>query len=408
MRGFLRRFVVPPEVIETYLDPDARVWAYFHPRYGYLLRNSMMRDGIDGSLTVARYEPNGQRRQLNFADEPCRLNSYGDSFTQGHQVSDGETWQEVLAAHFCEPIRNYGVGGFGVYQAALRLIEHESTEHGAPFVILNLWGDDHLRSINSWRWLTFPPHVVEAMSGPMFHGNPWDHARLDPQTGDLVEKASVCPTPEALRRLCDEDFVYATFADDPVVHALAAIETGVVADRSKLDELATAAGFAELDFSTPEVVKDSVERLYRQYAVRVGIRVIEKVIRFTEERGKNLFVLLSHPHASVREHCAGEAAADPDYQAWAWHPDSVKDFLRDKGVPFLDTVDRHVEDFRGLGVTPEAYVKRYYKGHYNPLGNHFFAYAVKDTLLEWLDPAPPAYRAAPTDQLIDFQGYLPA
>jgi hypothetical protein len=46
-----------------------------------------------------------------------------------HQVSDNETWQEYLAGHLGEPIRNFGMGGFGVYQAYRRMIREEQTEH---------------------------------------------------------------------------------------------------------------------------------------------------------------------------------------------------------------------------------------------------------------------------------------
>ena len=130
----LRTFLLPHqlrrETIDRFLDPDARVWAKFDPEFGYVLRNSFMRDGVDGCHTLARYAATGQRLQVNFADQPCRINSYGDSFTQGHQVGDGETWQEILSAHFCEPIRNFGIGGFGVYQAYRRLIKTEATELG--------------------------------------------------------------------------------------------------------------------------------------------------------------------------------------------------------------------------------------------------------------------------------------
>jgi hypothetical protein len=31
-------------------------------------------------------------------------------------------------------------------------------------------------------------------------------------------------------------------------------------------------------------------------------------------------------------------------------------------------------------------------GHYNPSGNHFFAFALKNSLIEWLDPKPLTYR----------------
>src|SRR5262249_16347034 len=93
---------------------------------------------------------------INYAHEPCRLNAYGDSFTEGVQVSDGETWCEYLAAHLGEPVRNFGIGGYGVYQAYRRMLRQEATATTAEHLILNIWGlDDHLRSIDAWRWLRF-------------------------------------------------------------------------------------------------------------------------------------------------------------------------------------------------------------------------------------------------------------
>ena len=68
------------------------------------------------------------RKTINYADKKCRINAYGDSFTQCHQVSDGETWEEILAAHFGEPIRNFGVGGWSVYQAYLRMKREEKKD----------------------------------------------------------------------------------------------------------------------------------------------------------------------------------------------------------------------------------------------------------------------------------------
>src|SRR5262249_59666738 len=79
-----------------------------------LLRDGVLHDGVDGSRTVLSFGTAGERTIVNYAGRPCRINTYGDSFTQGHQVSDGETWQEYLAAHFGEPVRNFGIGGYGV------------------------------------------------------------------------------------------------------------------------------------------------------------------------------------------------------------------------------------------------------------------------------------------------------
>lgn len=401
----LRNSVMPREAVDKFLDPDSRVWARFDPVYGYLLRDSFMRDGVDGSHTLARYAERGHRRQVNFPNMPCRINSYGDSFTQGHQVSDGETWQEVLAAHFCEPIRNYGIGGFGVYQAYRRLLEIEGSDLGAGYVILNIWGDDHHRSIMACRWLSFTSDFLGNMPEEMFHANPWAHARLDPDSGDLVELESVCPTPESLHNMCDVDFVIETFRDDPIVHAYAAMRTGKVANSDPLEQMAAAIGFDRLDFTSSDRVRASVSQLHAQYAVRVGVKIVQKLQKYLDSRRKKLFVLLSHPAGSVWHHCTGKTKDNPGFVDW--HPREFCEFLSQAGIPYVNSVDKHMVEFQQFRTDAKAYVDRYYIGHYNPRGNHFFAYAIKDELLTWLDPQPPAYRNGAQSPL-DFDGYLPS
>jgi hypothetical protein len=55
-------------------------------------------------------------------------------------------------------------------------------------------------------------------------------------------------------------------------------------------------------------------------------------------------------------------------------------------------LSKHVEDFENFACSAETYGARHYIGHYSPAGNHFFAFAIKDALVDWLDPKPPAYR----------------
>jgi hypothetical protein len=47
-------------------------------------------------------------------------------------------------------------------------------------------------------------------------------------------------------------------------------------------------------------------------------------------------------------------------------------------------------------------MKLYFIGHYNPRGNHFFAYSIKDKIVSWLDPKPVPYRNR-DEASIDFQ-----
>ena len=114
LRAFLQPHVLKRSTLDQFLDSKAQVWAKFDPELGYLLRNAFVRDGVDGCHTLARYQESGQRQQVNFPDQPCRMNTYGDSFTQGHQVSDGETNKQrgrrnkQRGCSTFEPIDSYG------------------------------------------------------------------------------------------------------------------------------------------------------------------------------------------------------------------------------------------------------------------------------------------------------------
>ena len=48
---YLRKSTVPKQIIDVFLDPDQPSWAKFDPELGYVLANSLPRDGIDGSAT---------------------------------------------------------------------------------------------------------------------------------------------------------------------------------------------------------------------------------------------------------------------------------------------------------------------------------------------------------------------
>ena len=62
------------------------------------------------------------------------------------------------------------------------------------------------------------------------------------------------------------------------------------------------------------------------------------------------------------------------------------------GLPWFDSLAAHVEDYQAFAIPPQAYLRRYYIGHYNPTGNHYVAHALKPHLVRWLDPPPLAYR----------------
>jgi len=70
----------------------------------------------------------------------------------------------------------------------------------------------------------------------------------------------------------------------------------------------------------------------------------------------------------------------------------------------------HQREHQQFGGSYNEYMSRYMvggDGHYNPRGNHFFAYAFKDRLLELLDPKPLPYQDRGPGT-VDFSGCLPS
>ena len=204
---------VKKEVIDTFLDLSSRTWARFDPELGYILSDSLPHDGIDGCWTISTAREDGARTSHMYPQLACRINTYGNSFTQCHQVSDGETWQEYLAAHLGEPIRNFGMGGYGVSQSYRRMIRTERSKLAARYVLLYIWGDDHLRSALRCRHALIYPSW-DHRGGLAFHNNFWTHIEIDLASGGFVEKENLLPTEESLYRMCDPDFMLEALRDD--------------------------------------------------------------------------------------------------------------------------------------------------------------------------------------------------
>ena len=133
---YIRNSVPTKQMIDDFLNKEVLTWWQFDPEVGYILGNCLRNDGIDNSISFCSVQDNGTRASVIYADRPCRINAYGNSFTHCSQVSDYETWQEYLAGHLGEPVRNFGVGGHGVYQAYRRMLRNEKTQHEAKYNIL--------------------------------------------------------------------------------------------------------------------------------------------------------------------------------------------------------------------------------------------------------------------------------
>jgi hypothetical protein len=87
----------------------------------------------------------------------------------------------------------------------------------------------------------------------------------------------------------------------------------------------------------------------------------------------------------------------------------ILDHLSAGSVPVFDMNAVHQRGHEQASGSYHEYLSQYMvggDGHYNPLGNHFFAYALKDKLLCLLDPKPLPYQDRNPDT-VNHSEYLP-
>lgn len=359
VHDFLGKHLEPGEV-----DTKRKGWTY-SSELGWVLRDAVRHDGVEKSTTFYHYEPTGARRRAHFADQTARIHTYGNSFTHCDQVSDGETWQEYLAAHLQEPVENYGAGGYSVFQA-FRRMQIVEKEHPAEYIILNVWDDDNYRNLDSWRAIRFGGNSTTC-------GFTLPHLRVDLEADTVEERENLLPKPDDVYRLTDLDWLVDTFGDDPVLHAAMssrAQDAGVI-DVPVAFGIPVGGGEGE-----------GVREAHRRAALRSTRYVLEQAEAFCEAEGKKLMVVFSYSSGSVRRWLEGRSRFDADLVAWA----------KAQAYPVVDLLEWHEQDFAQFSSDVDAYLERYYIGHYAPAGNFLFAQAMRGPLVDWLEPTPAPYR----------------
>jgi hypothetical protein len=352
----------------------------YDPDIGWVPCAGYFKHGVDRALCEYCYEASGARRMTLYADRACRINTYGDSFTHCDQVSDGETWQERLASHLCEPVRNFGVSGHSVYQMYVRM-KREESRTPAKYIILNIYSDDHYRHLYAWASLATP----RSKSGAQVLRRPtMPHVKVNPATGEFREFANPCPTPESLFNLCDPEWVYEHFKDDFRLKLILAQESVKQMTPEKsyaaINSLAEEQGIP-VRVNSAESLTAVVEKLYTRAALFSTMRIVEKVEEFAAKHQKKVLYVLS---------CTTAHAAAALGQGHRFDQEFV-DFLDRKRLPYVDDLEAHRADLANFNIGVSEYLKRYYIGHYNPLGNFFQAFAIKGKLTEMLEPRPLAY-----------------
>jgi hypothetical protein len=332
-------------------------------------------DGVNGARTFYRYEDDGARRLLNGAGQTARIHAFGDSFTHCDQVNDGETWAEAMAAHLGEPVRNYGVGGYSVYQASRRLrrVQTAGSVPPAELVILNIWDDDHYRNLDSWRRLRHGRKSVCGYTLP--------HIRVDLESGVCSEHENLCPTADSVYSLCDPDWVCATFRDDPVLKLVLA-GRAAAAGAVDLEPVAVSFGLP-VDRVADDAAGAALRELHTRAALAATQYVLERTEAFLSERGIKLLVVLSFGVGNV----AAALRDEPPFDQ------ALLDFLSTRSYPVVDMRSAFHAAHREAGTgSVDPFLAPYYNGHHSPRGNVFTAWALMDAVRGLLQPPAPAYR----------------
>ncbi len=390
VKTLLRTSSFRPGDMDAVLDPDQASYVRFDTEMGYVPNGVILKDGMDHSHCTYTYEPPGQRKMVNYPESLCRINTYGDSFTQCQQVSDDETWQERLAAHFQEPIRNFGCGGYGVYQAYHRAQIMEATDLAAEYIILNIYDDDHVRNVDACRWIRSAWNMRDwprERAWPL-HGLPWPHVRFDLQKNHFVELGALCKSQEELRALASPESFYEAFKDDTIAH-LFTLQIGGETPVDELEALAEALA-VEVNLRDAEKRRQDALKLQVAYGFKASEYTLDQMRSWAQQNGKKLIILLSYSGERIREFVeAGRRFDQP-----------IVDYLEKNDVLYVDGLLKAAEDFKAYNLSCREYLDRFYInpagaavcGHYNPAGNHFFAFSIREEIVDWLDPKPPAYK----------------
>jgi hypothetical protein len=218
---------------------------------------------------------------------------------------------------------------------------------------------------------------------------------MDIQTGRFVENDNRLPTRESLYHMTEPQWMFDRLKDDLALR-LYAFSSGYIRDldRKPVDALAARLEFP-FDWSRPSTLQAQAGALLDRYSLRATRFILEKAREFAARNRKKLMVVLFDPYRVMAELRRSGTRYDQE----------IVDYLTREKFNYFDMNEVHLRDFKKYNLPYQEYMKQYFIGHYSPRGNHFFAYSIKDKVVEWLDPKPITYQK-PDPQSIDFKAYL--
>ncbi len=217
---------------------------------------------------------------------------------------------------------------------------------------------------------------------------------MDFNSGQIVEKPNRLADRESLYRMTDPDWMYENLKDDLALQMLL-FGSGLVSnvDWPGVERLAKLLHLPSVD---RENEKESVNGVLDSYSFTATKYILSKAREFTEREDKKLLVVLFDPGRVMPALIESKTRYDQE----------IVDFLEENNFKYFDMNVVHARDFKSFNLSFPEYRKRYFNGHYSPAGNHFFAFSIKDTIVQWLDPKPITYQDR-AKALRNFTRYVP-
>ncbi|MBN1589231.1 MAG: hypothetical protein JW888_06935, partial [Pirellulales bacterium] len=191
--------------------------------------------------------------------------------------------------------------------------------------------------------------------------------------------------PASLYDLCDLDKTCEMFKDDFMLRIMLAHKNATTKNpfQSYKDVMALSSTHGiETSIETNRHLSRVAHELLSRAALFSTQKIVEKIEAYARLHDKKVLYVLSGPAALV---------ARKIREGKRWDQPFV-DYLKQKKLPMVDLMDLHVKDFEQYKISPTQYLKQYFVGHYNPRGNLFTAFAIKDKLVSMMEPKPIPYR----------------
>ena len=307
----------------------------------------------DGLYHVNAQELRGER--LYSREVPpgkIRLTTYGDSFTFGAFVRDGETWQAQLEA--AEPgveALNLGVNGYGPDQAYLRYGKTVD-QFDANVVVIGYMSENISRLVNRFRPF-YNPFEELILSKPRFELGEGDALTLNEnplRTPDDYRKLLRDPG-EVLSALAEHDYWAQVRNRSSIVDILPSVKVAKIL----LYHVRHRTG--------PDYIFER-NGTYRvaSPAYRILVAVMERFYRAVEGR-KQLPIVLIYPRPE-------DGASVPGYAP-------LLSFLSSRGMRYVDVLPELIKE-----VGSSHLIDLYFDGHLNARGNGIVARVMAKRLRE--------------------------